>query len=101
MESVMSAAQPNDEAIREKAYYLWEEDGKPHGRDHEYWQRAVVALSTSAKMSTLPKPAPKHAVEGKPKASPKAAEPKKAAASKSKAGPTKTAKSTGKKPKKK
>ncbi len=23
----------DDAAVREKAYYLWEEDGKPHGRD--------------------------------------------------------------------
>jgi hypothetical protein len=100
----MAPAQPSDDTIREKAYYLWEEDGKPQGRDHEYWQRAVVALSSSAKLSTLPKPAPKHAVEGKPKAVLKTAEPKKSAASKSKAGPAKTktaTKAPGKKPKKK
>jgi hypothetical protein len=26
--------------VRERAYHLWEADGKPHGRDVEYWERA-------------------------------------------------------------
>ena len=26
--------------IRERAYHLWESDGKPYGRDVEFWQRA-------------------------------------------------------------
>ncbi|HEY1933776.1 MAG TPA: DUF2934 domain-containing protein [Acetobacteraceae bacterium] len=33
--------QPDREArIRECAYHLWESDGKPYGRDVEFWQRA-------------------------------------------------------------
>ena len=93
----MPANQAHDDAIREKAYYLWEEDGKPHGRDQEYWQRAMVALSSKAKMDTLPKAAPK-----KPKAEAKPIPVKaklKAAASKTKSAPTKAA--PAKKPKKK
>jgi hypothetical protein len=32
---------PEREArIREQAYRLWEQDGGPHGRDAEYWERA-------------------------------------------------------------
>ena len=32
---------PEREArIRELAYKLWEEDGRPHGRDVEFWERA-------------------------------------------------------------
>ncbi len=32
---------PQREArIRERAYHLWEADGRPHGRDSEYWERA-------------------------------------------------------------
>jgi hypothetical protein len=92
-------SQPSEDAIRQKAYLLWEADGRPFGHDHEYWQRAVVALSNVAQMQVLPKSPPKHAVEGKPKA-----EPKKAAA-KTKADPVKAAKpAAGKKagkPKKK
>ena len=30
--------------IREAAYFLWLEEGKPHGRDEEHWQKAVGAL---------------------------------------------------------
>nr|HQT80282.1 DUF2934 domain-containing protein [Rhodopila sp.] len=26
--------------VRERAYLLWESEGKPHGRDVEYWERA-------------------------------------------------------------
>ncbi len=88
--------QPSDDAIREKAYYLWEEEGKPHGREHEFWQRAAVALSTPVKLKTLPKAAPK-----KVKAE---AKPVKAAASKTKAAPVKATKPVAKKlakPKKK
>lgn len=29
-----------DEHIRVRAYHLWEADGRPPGRDHEYWERA-------------------------------------------------------------
>jgi Protein of unknown function (DUF2934) len=32
---------PEREAqVRERAYRLWEEEGRPHGRDVEYWERA-------------------------------------------------------------
>ena len=29
-----------DEAVRERAYLLWEREGRPDGRAEEYWQRA-------------------------------------------------------------
>jgi len=32
--------------VRERAYHLWEADGKPHGRDVEYWERARELVST-------------------------------------------------------
>jgi len=31
-----------EHAIRERAYYLWEQDGRPHGRDIEFWNRAAA-----------------------------------------------------------
>ena len=36
--------------IREVAYHLWLADGKPHGRDTEYWERAseLVGMEESA-----------------------------------------------------
>jgi hypothetical protein len=30
----------DDESIRLTAYFLWEQDGRPEGREHEYWLRA-------------------------------------------------------------
>jgi hypothetical protein len=29
-----------EQAVRERAYFLWQEDGCPDGRADEYWQRA-------------------------------------------------------------
>ena len=40
-----SLAQVTEEAIREQAYYLWERDGRPWGRDREFWDRAVAELT--------------------------------------------------------
>ena len=30
-----------DQAVRERAYLLWEKDGRPDGRAEEYWHRAL------------------------------------------------------------
>ena len=35
-----------EQRIRERAYHLWEADGKPHGRDVEYWERARELIGT-------------------------------------------------------
>ncbi len=44
--------------IRERAYLMWEADGKPHGRDVEYWERAreLVGMEESAGSGLLPNP---------------------------------------------
>jgi len=44
--------------VREKAYLMWETDGKPHGRDVEYWERAreLVGMEESAGSGLLPNP---------------------------------------------
>jgi Protein of unknown function (DUF2934) len=44
--------------VRERAYYLWEADGKPHGHDVEYWERAreLVGMEESAGSGLLPNP---------------------------------------------
>ncbi len=85
-------------AVRKEAYLLWEKEGKPDGRETEFWMRAKVLVADKTAMDAVSKPAPKRA--GKPSA---AAAPK-AAASKSKAAPSKAAKpkaTTAAKPKKK
>jgi hypothetical protein len=30
--------------IRERAYHLWEEDGRPEGREQDYWERAEAMI---------------------------------------------------------
>lgn len=39
------AAMP-EQTIREKAYHLWEQHGRPSGRDVEFWSRAAAMLAT-------------------------------------------------------
>ena len=44
--------------IRERAYHLWEADGRPHGRDLDYWERAreLIAIEDSAGAGLEPVP---------------------------------------------
>ena len=30
-----------EQSVRETAYFLWEQDGKPEGRENDYWFRAL------------------------------------------------------------
>jgi Protein of unknown function (DUF2934) len=30
--------------IRQRAYYLWEQEGRPHGRDVDFWERARALI---------------------------------------------------------
>jgi len=49
----------DDAAIREQAYLLWEQEGRPEGRETEFWMRAEVALTSEEQAHTLiedPKP---------------------------------------------
>lgn len=47
-----------EERVRQRAYHLWEADGKPHGRDVEYWERAreLIGMEDSAGSGLLPNP---------------------------------------------
>ena len=44
--------------IRERAYHLWNDEGRPHGRHDEYWERAreLVAMRDAAGAGQLPNP---------------------------------------------
>jgi hypothetical protein len=76
-------------AIEQRAYYLWEADGRPEGRSEHYWQMALAEAQAAAKPD---KPA-------KAKAPAKtAAKPAKAAAAEK---PKKPAKKADEKPAKK
>jgi hypothetical protein len=63
---------PDHDVIRKRAYEIWEKEGRPHGRDMEHWQLAMIELSsmragvpaaanggmTGAPKKTAPKKAP-------------------------------------------
>jgi hypothetical protein len=40
---------PSDDAVRTRAYLMWEADGKPFGNDGHYWGLALAELSAAAK----------------------------------------------------
>lgn len=44
--------------VRERAYHLWEADGKPHGRDIEYWERAreLIGMEENPGAGLIPNP---------------------------------------------
>lgn len=44
--------------IRERAYHLWEADGRPHGREREFWERAeeLIGMEENATAGRLPNP---------------------------------------------
>lgn len=37
-----------EQAIRERAYLLWEEEGRPYGKHLEHWLRAEIELDEEA-----------------------------------------------------
>jgi len=41
-------AEPRDEQILNRAYKIWEDNGKPGGREDEFWQRAQEELRQEA-----------------------------------------------------
>ena len=37
-------SEDHDDAIRKRAYLLWEQAGKPQGREHEFWAQASAEI---------------------------------------------------------
>jgi hypothetical protein len=40
---------PDEDQIRERAYGIWIEEGRPHGHDLAHWQRARHELQQEAR----------------------------------------------------
>jgi hypothetical protein len=38
----------NEQAIRERAYAIWEEEGRPEGRHLDHWLRAEAEINLSS-----------------------------------------------------
>jgi len=53
-----SAGETRDERIRTRAYHLWEENGRPQGREEEFWERAreLIAIEDNPTAGQLPNP---------------------------------------------
>ena len=43
------ASRPDEHRIRERAYGIWIEEGRPHGRDLAHWRRAHQELELEVK----------------------------------------------------
>lgn len=46
-----------EKAIRERAYRLWEAEGRPHGREAEHWERAHREYEANAGQRPADQPA--------------------------------------------
>lgn len=63
---------PIEEAIRMRAYLMWEADGRPHGLADHYWMRAsqaefaAIQSSPEHAMTSLDVPAKASAIKPKP-----------------------------------
>jgi hypothetical protein len=60
----MTADPDYEHRVRERAYHLWEAEGKPHGRDVEFWERARALETAEPTAADEAPPAP----AAKPKA---------------------------------
>jgi len=45
----------SEDSIRERAYKIWEREGRPHGRDYEHWVQARVELIAEATVVERPR----------------------------------------------
>lgn len=59
-----------EQRIRQRAYEIWEREGRPHGRDAEHWQQAAAEIDAEtvpagaeapSRQQTGPSPAPPEA----------------------------------------
>ena len=56
----------DENRIKQRAYQIWENEGRPHGRDREHWERASREIEAEAKPG-------KAAARSKPAGKPKSA----------------------------
>ena len=46
---VEAVSSPDEHRVRERAYGIWIEEGRPHGHDVAHWQRARLELQGEAR----------------------------------------------------
>lgn len=47
----MKDTRNQEELIRKRAYRIWEEEGRPTGKDKEHWERARAEIEEEAAMT--------------------------------------------------
>ncbi len=47
-QAIKLSSQPDEHRVRERAYGIWIEEGRPHGREHAHWRRAYQELQYEA-----------------------------------------------------
>ena len=52
----MQLSEPTEQEIRDRAHRLWEQAGKPEGREDEFWRAAEQELRNEDKSNTLRTP---------------------------------------------
>jgi hypothetical protein len=58
-----------EKRIRERAYQIWNDEGRPDGRAEEHWEKARMIVSVEESLPTMlkpvtePRPEPKEAFE--------------------------------------
>ncbi len=45
------------DAVRERAYQIWIEEGQPEGREHEHWRQACKDVGVENEATDAPPPA--------------------------------------------
>ena len=65
-----------EDQIRQRAYEIWEREGRPHGDDMKHWLQAFQEIAASAEAGAAPAKKPRST---KPKAAAAPAKPKAAA----------------------
>ena len=48
-----------EDRVRQRAYQIWEEEGRPEGREAEHWRRAEVEVEESRNRTLSPRGTPK------------------------------------------
>lgn len=51
----------SDAAVAERAYGIWEQEGRPEGREIEHWLRAEAEMRATAKAGEAMRPATRSA----------------------------------------
>jgi Protein of unknown function (DUF2934) len=44
-----TVVEPEEARVRERAYFLWEREGRPNGRADEHWRRAAAEVGAEAR----------------------------------------------------